>query len=371
MKPLKGIRVLDFTTLLPGPLATLMLVDAGAEVIKVEKLGGEDLRSTEPFLNGESILFSILNRGKKSIEINLKDKKNKNKILKLVKNSDVVIEQFRPGVMKRLGLDWATLKKVNNKLVYCSISGYGQEGPKKKIAGHDINYMAESGLLALSTHKDGTPIIPNTQIADIAGGTYPAFINIILGLLKVLKTKKGCYIDISMYENLIPLAWLGLSYCITKNKYPKTNTLNLNGGNHRYFIYKTLDNKFMALGALEDKFWYKFCEIIKAPKAVTLEKEETSVIIKKVQNIIKSKTGNCWKKKFFKEENVCCTLIEGVENLFNDKHLVSKEVFSAKIATKKNIYPAIPTVINRKISKITKNSKVPLLGQHNYIINKE
>ena len=133
MNALKGIRVLDFTTLLPGPLATLMLVDAGAEVIKVEKLGGEDMRKASPLIKGNSLLFSLLNRGKKSVEIDLKNKKNKNKILELIHDTDVLVEQFRPGVMKRLGLDWQTLNKINKKLVYCSITGYGQKGKKKII----------------------------------------------------------------------------------------------------------------------------------------------------------------------------------------------------------------------------------------------
>ncbi len=324
MKALQGIRVLDFSTLLPGPLATLMLVDAGAEVIKVEKIGGEDLRKSKPLVNGHSLLFTMLNRGKKSVEINLKDEKNRKKILKLIKKVDVIVEQFRPGVMKRLGLDWKTLKKINNKLVYCSISGYGQTGEKKFIAGHDLNYMAESGLLSLSTSKDGSPIIPNTQIADIAGGSYPAFMNIVLGLFKALKTKKGSYIDISMYENLIPLAWLGISHYFKEKKSPKNNSLHLNGGYHRYFIYETSDKKFLALGALEDKFWLRFCEIIKAPESITLEKSKIPIIIKKVQKIIKSKPSKYWKKKFFGETDVCCTMVEKIENLFKDYHLVKK-----------------------------------------------
>ena len=131
MKPLSGIKVIDFTTLLPGPLATLMLSDAGADVIKIEKVGGEDLRKSKPFINKESILFAVLNRGKKSIEINLKDKESLVKIKKLIKDADILIEQFRPGVMKRLGLDWITVKKINKRLVYCSITGYGQTGIKK------------------------------------------------------------------------------------------------------------------------------------------------------------------------------------------------------------------------------------------------
>ena len=132
MKPLKGIRVIDFSTLLPGPLATLMLVDAGAEVIKIEKIGGEDLRKSKPFLKGNSVLFSLLNRGKKSIEVNLKNQIYLEKIKKLIKKSDVIIEQFRPGVMEKLGLGWKQVKKLNRNIVYCSITGYGQDGEKKK-----------------------------------------------------------------------------------------------------------------------------------------------------------------------------------------------------------------------------------------------
>ncbi len=370
MKPLKGIRVLDFSTLLPGPLATLMLVDAGAEVIKVEKIGGEDLRKSKPFIKGNSLLFSILNRGKKSIEVDLKNEKNRVKILKLVKSADVLVEQFRPGVMKRLGLDWETLKKINKKLVYCSITGYGQNGPKKLVAGHDINYLAESGLLSLSTDKNGTPILPNTQIADIAGGSYPAFMNIILGLFLAIRKGRGCHLDISMYENMIPLAWLGLAHYFYYNKSPKENSLHLNGGFHRYFVYETSDKKFLALGALEDKFWYKFCNIINAPNSIVYEKGKPSQIIKKIQKIIHSKTGSFWKKKFSQEENVCCTLVEKVENLIKDPHLVKKNLSLKSQFFRNNMPPLINTVIDKKINESKKNQKAPLLAEHNYIINK-
>ena len=369
MKVLEGIRVLDFTTLLPGPLATLMLVDAGAEVIKVEQPGGEDLRKMKPFVKGNSLLFTMLNRGKKSLELNLKGEKNKKKLLKLVKNVDVIVEQFRPGVMKRLGLDWKTLRKINKKLVYCSISGYGQTGEKKLVAGHDLNYLAESGLLSLSTSKNGEPIIPNVQIADIAGGSYPAFMNIVLGLFKALKTKKGTYIDISMYENLIPLAWLGLSYFYTKKKSPTPNSLHLNGGYHRYFIYETSDKRYLALGALEDKFWLKFCEIIKAPKSIIMERGKTENLIRRIQKIIKSKNSSFWKKKFPAEKDVCCTFVEKIENLFRDAHINKKNLLSKRSRNKKNEFVKIPTVIGNKADVHKNKQKVPLLAEHNYIIN--
>ena len=234
--------------------------------------------------------------------------------------------------MKRLGLDWETLKKINKKLVYCSITGYGQSGPKKLVAGHDINYLAESGLLSLSTDKNGTPILPNTQIADIAGGSYPAFMNIILIVIAIRKGK-GCYLDISMYENMIPLAWLGLAHYYYNNKSPRENSLHLNGGYHRYFIYETSDKKFIALGALEDKFWNRFCEIIRAPNSVILKKGKPSEIIKKIQSIINSKTGSFWKKKFSKEKMFVVLLSRKLKTYQKMNHF-RKKTFVKKVLKK-------------------------------------
>ena len=182
MQPLSGIRVIDFTTLLPGPMATLILSEAGAEVIKIERPGGEDIRRSPPFIDDKSVMFSMLNRGKRSIEIDIKEKKNLEKIIRLIRTADVVVDQFRPGVMERIGLNYEKLKKINKKIVHCSITGYGQTGPKKLVAAHDINYMADSGLLSLAKDSDGSPAMPSAQIADIAGGSYPAVINILLAL---------------------------------------------------------------------------------------------------------------------------------------------------------------------------------------------
>ncbi len=369
MKPLSGIKVLDFTTLLPGPLASLMLSDAGADVIKIEKAGGEELRKSKPFIEKESILFAVLNRGKKSIEVNLKDKNSLIKIKKLIKSCDVLIEQFRPGVMKRLGLDWNTVKKINKKIVYCSITGYGQYGLKKKKAGHDLNYLAESGLLSLSTFKDGTPSLPNTQIADIAGGSYPAFMNILLALLKSQRTNLGSYLDISMYENLAPLAWLGLANVLNGKKVNK-NSLHLNGGLARYNIYETKDKKFIALGALEDKFWKKFCSIINAPKEITLEKLSNELIIKKLRSIIKRKNEVFWKKKFNEENDVCCTSINDIKSFVNDPHIMQKNIFKNNIMINKTKITLIPTPLERKLINIKKNNKPPKLGQHNNLLKK-
>lgn len=367
MKPLSGIKIIDFSTLLPGPLTSLMLSDAGAEVIKIEKKDGEDMRKTGPYIHNESVLFAMLNRGKKSVAVDLKEKRSLNKIIKLIKNSDVLIEQFRPGVMKRLGLDWNKIKKINKKIVYCSITGYGQKGVKSKKAGHDINYLAESGLLRLSTYKDGFPSIPFSQIADIAGGSYPAFMNIILALFKAKRTGSGSFLDISMYENLIPLAWLSLTNTIIK-KPPKENSLNLNGGIARYNIYETKDKKFLALGALEDKFWEKFCYLIKAPDQISKELIPQKLLIKKIREIIKSKTENYWKNKFDKEENVCCTGVKDISDFMKDVHILKKKLFTNKVNIKNKKIPLIPTSLDKNLAKINKTNNVPKLGEHNSII---
>ena len=367
MKPLDGIKVLDFTTLLPGPLATLMLCDAGAEVIKIEKMGGEEMRNTEPKISNESVLFAMLNRGKKSIEVDLKNPDYLKKIKNLVKKCDVLIEQFRPGVMEKLGLGWKQVSKLNKKIVYCSITGYGQNGLKKNKAGHDLNYLAESGLLKLSHTKQNSPVLPITQIADIAGGSYPAFINILLALFNSKIKKKGSFLDISMYENLIPLAWLGLSN-LNAGKYHESQLLHLNGKLARYNIYATKDKKYIALGALEDKFWVKFCEIIKAPKNVKLEKFSQSMLINKVQSIIKKHNGRFWKKKFDNENNVCCTTVKSLKEFMQDKHIKNKKLFSNNIIVNKKKLFAIPTVLDRKLIKIKKNNTVPRLGQNNNLI---
>ena len=182
MQPLSGVLVLDFTTLLPGPLATLMLAEAGAEVIKIERPGGEDMRHYEPRFDGESAMFAQLNRGKKSLVLDLKRPTDRDKLMPLLKRADVLVEQFRPGVMARFGLGYDAVKAINGKLVYCSITGYGQTGPRAGEAGHDLNYIGSTGLLALNPGPMDRPVVPPALIADISGGTLPAVLNILLAL---------------------------------------------------------------------------------------------------------------------------------------------------------------------------------------------
>src|SRR5690606_29336714 len=173
---------LDFSTLLPGPLATLMLAEAGAEVIKIERPEGDPMRSFQPRWGVDSANFALLNRGKKSMALDLKRPADRARLEPLIERADIIVEQFRPQVMKRLGLDYDTLSKRNPRLIYCSITGYGQSGPKRDVSGHDLNYIGDAGLLSLSMGPSDRPVIPPALVADVAGGAYPAVINILLAL---------------------------------------------------------------------------------------------------------------------------------------------------------------------------------------------
>src|SRR5262245_22980559 len=196
-QPLSGIVVLDFTTLLPGPLATLMLAEAGAEVTKIERPGGEDMRAFPPAFDGVSAGFALLNRGKRSVVLDLTKDEDRQRLAPLLSGADVVVEQFRPGVMERLGLGYEGACKINPRLIYCSITGYGQQGPRAQEAGHDLNYIGNTGLLALQPGPADRPVVPPALVADIAVGSFPAVLNILLALRQRDQTGQGCHLDIA------------------------------------------------------------------------------------------------------------------------------------------------------------------------------
>jgi crotonobetainyl-CoA:carnitine CoA-transferase CaiB-like acyl-CoA transferase len=260
MLPLAGLTVLDFSTLLPGPLATLFLAEAGAEVIKVERPGGEDMRRFPPPLGDGSAPFAALNAGKKSIVADLKTQEGRAALHPLLGRADILVEQFRPGVMDRLGLGYGDVRTINPKVVYCSISGYGQTGPRAGEAGHDINYQAVAGLLSLSPGTLHAPTVPPALTADIGGGAMPAVINILLALRRRDLTGEGCHLDIAMADAAFTFAWQGLAEGFATGRFPGSQETMLTGGSPRYGLYATADGRFLAVGALEPKFWEAFCE---------------------------------------------------------------------------------------------------------------
>ena len=242
--PLEGVLVIDFTTLAPGPLASLMLANAGAEVIKVERPGiGDEMRIYKDAFGDEGVTFALLNAGKRSITADLKKSEDLFKIKELIHKSDVVLEQFRPGVMAKLGLDYEALAEENPGLIYCSITGFGQNGPKASIAAHDLNYVADTGMLAIGDCSSGKPAIPQLLAADLAAGSYPAVMNILLALQQRNHTGKGTYIDVSMTDCLFPLMFWGLGLGWGSGTWPQYGGQLLTGGSPdiRYTQLRTRD----------------------------------------------------------------------------------------------------------------------------------
>ena len=363
---LEGIKVIDFSTLLPGPLASLFLSETGAEVIKIEKPGvGDEIRLSNPQWGEQSVSFSLLNRGKKSLSLDLKDPKNLKILIPILKEADIIIEQFRPGVMKRLGLDYESVKKINQDIIYVSITGYGQYGPKSMVAGHDLNYIGNAGLLSISMGRENDTVVPPALVADIAGGSYPAVINILLALRKRDLNKEGSYIDLSMTENLFPFMFWGLGSGFAHNKWPGNSDGVLSGGSPRYNIYKTSDGSYVAAAPLEDRFWNKFCEAIELPKKFIKMQNDQENVIEEIRKIIGQKEKNYWLDVFNKAD-CCCSIVKSIEEAINDNHFKVRKIFENKIINNLGEeIPALPIPVDMQFRKDQKIASAPSLGDIN------
>ena len=260
MLPLTGIRVLDLTRLLPGPLATMVLADLGADVVKVEEPGGGDwLRDLPPVAGKASLAFHALNRNKRSLVLDLRRGEGVAAFLRLARGADAVVESFRPGVMERLGIGWDALRKENRRLVLCSISGYGQDGPYALRAGHDLAYCATAGVVAASGTPEA-PLAPGIQVADVAGGSWPAVAGILAALVGRAASGEGAHVDVSMTEGALAMLTLPLGVAWARGSPIARGREILGGGAAYYAVYRTKDGRFVVLAALEPKFFQAFCD---------------------------------------------------------------------------------------------------------------
>ncbi|TQR15327.1 CaiB/BaiF CoA transferase family protein [Psychrobacillus soli] len=295
---LSGLKVLDFSTLLPGPFATMMLADMGAEVVKVEAPNRTDLVKYLGPMDGEvSATFGHLNRSKRSLALDLKQPEAKEIIYQLIQEYDIVVEQFRPGVMDKLGIGYGKLKEINPKIIFCSITGYGQTGPLRNRAGHDINYLSLAGVMSYSYRKDQIPVPAGVQVADIAGGSMPAVIGILAAVYHREKTGEGQQIDISLTDVSFSLnAMYGPGYLIGKEE-PNPESLLLNGGSF-YDYYETKDHRYLSIGSLEPQFQARLCQLIGDPSLIKLsgsELVEDQLAFKEILiKAIKQKTLEEW-----------------------------------------------------------------------------
>ncbi len=373
MHVLEGIRILDFTTLLPGPLATLVLAEAGAEVIKIERPGGDPMRRAPPFVDGESVAFAMLNRGKRSIEVDLKAPEAAGRVRTLAATADVLVEQFRPGVMDRLGVGYEVVRSTNPKCVYCAISGYGQDGPRAEVAGHDLNYVAEAGLLGLTAGRDGQPTMPHAQLADIGAGSYPAVINILLALYRARTTGRGAYLDIAMTEQSFPFLWQALAHGWATGAMPGPNTLPLSGGSPRYGLYPTADGRMVALGALEDRFWSNFCALVDLPEALRNDTRDPEATRRGVRAAVAAHPASYWRSRLRNAKHLCCTLVPTLAEAIEDPQFAERGIFAAEIAVgRKARLPAVPVPLAPGVPRRTgagrPPTRAPRLGDANSLL---
>jgi crotonobetainyl-CoA:carnitine CoA-transferase CaiB-like acyl-CoA transferase len=263
--PLAGVRVLDLSRLLPGPYATLVLADLGADVVKVEDpAGGDYARWMPPLAGQQSGYFHALNRNKRSLALDLRKPGGTQALRRLAAHADVLVESFRPGVMDRLGVGWEALSRASPRLVLCSISGYGQTGPYRLRAGHDLDYVALAGVLALNGTAEA-PLPLAVQVADVAGGSWPAVAGILAALLRRSVTGRGAHVDVAMVEGALGMLALQQGAADARGEPLRRGAEMLNGAWACYGVYRTRDGRFVALGALEPKFFEAFCAAVGRP----------------------------------------------------------------------------------------------------------
>lgn len=366
--PLQGIRVLDLTQYLAGPLCTQFLADFGAEIIKIEEPKGELGRTMPPLFNGESGCFWGVNRNKKSLSLNLRQPEGKDIFCELVKIADVVIEQFRPGVMRKLGLDYESLKAINERIVFCSLSSYGQTGPLAQEPAHDVNFLSLSGISDLTGAYQGPPVISTAQSGAIAGGSLYAISAILMALLNREKTGVGQYCDVAMLDGALTLLTYNLGVSFGWGRPSERGNDSFTGGYAFYNIYPTADGRYLTLAALETRFWEHFCLTIERPQYIpdqwTTGKQRA--MIDDIASIMKTRSAEEW-LRIFEEMNPCLTPVLTVEEMANHPQVQAREMMhrlpNFLNSGRDLLIPGVPI----KLSDTPGHAELtfPAIGEHN------
>ena len=351
---LSGLKVLDFSTLLPGPFASLYLADMGAEVIHIESATRPDLiRLFPPYANGQATSHSYLNRNKQSITLDLKSPESIHLIHEKITDFDIILEQFRPGVMQRLGLDYASLAKINPRLIYCSITGYGQTGDYQQRAGHDINYLALSGIAGHSGRQAGGPPPLGIQVADVAGGSLHALVAILSAVIERQRSGLGQYIDISMTDCAATLNNMAASAVLAGQVPQYAEQSYLNGGTY-YDYYETADGRYLSVGSLEPQFMQGLAQILNLPilleKGASLDPQVRLQVKHAIQDKIKTQSFATW-QQVFAQHDVCVepvfTLDEALHSPLAQQRGWTVEVPIQQNATKTETQLACPIKFSR------------------------
>jgi crotonobetainyl-CoA:carnitine CoA-transferase CaiB-like acyl-CoA transferase len=328
-----GLRFLDLSRLLPGPYCSLLFADLGAEVIKVEEPGrGDYARRTPPFWKDSDVgaYFLLLNRNKKSLAVDLKAEAGKAIFRRLARTADVLLESFRPGVMDRLGVGWELLRFENPGLVYCAISGYGQDGPYRSLVGHDVNYMGYAGALSVTGPRDGPPLTPGVQVADLGGGALLAAFAIAAALHHRQASGRGQFLDVSMTDGVV--SWLipHLAAFFATGRVPARARERLNGGWPCYGVYEAADGGHVTLGALEPQFWANFCRLAGREDLRPLqhaEGGERDHVEGELRRLFRTRTRAEW-VELLQQADVCAGPVLGLDEVVRDPQLVGRGLFT-------------------------------------------
>ena len=327
---LEGTRVLDFSTLLPGPFATMVLADLGAEVLRVESPTRIDLaRLAPPCVDDArqiSCMHAMLSRNKKSLAVDLKQPEGIALIERLIaeKGYDIIVEQFRPGVMERLGLSYERLSGIEEGLIYCSITGYGQNGPYRDRAGHDINYLSVSGVMGYSRAQHGGPAVMGIQVADVGSGSNNAVIGILAALVHRMKTGRGQHIDVSMTDGMFPYHVVGGLGTLLDDAEPCQESGALNGES-LYGFYETSDREYLSFGGLEPQFLAEFLTTLGLERYLgrLLEPGITGEIRDRVAQVIRSRPRDHW-VEVFRDKDACVEPVLSVSESFSSEHAAAR-----------------------------------------------
>lgn len=364
---LAGLKILDASRLLPAALCTQMLADLGAEVLKVEEPGRGDYQRTFPPMGKvDSGTFLLCNRNKRSITLNLKSDEGKAVFKKLAAESDVVVEGFRPGVMKRLGLDYETLRQINPRLIYCAVSGFGQDGPYKMVAGHDLNYMGIIGALPLFSQAGGPPMVPGLLTADIGGGSLMAAYGILAAVLARQATGVGQMVDVSMMDGAMSFIAYHASEPMFGNCQPKGGEYRNTGGAPCYSIFRCNDGHYVTLGALEEHFWARFCDVAGVPELKQdqfPDGEARARQFEQLDRLFAQRSRAEWVELFFKHDipgGPVNTMLEA----FDDPHVKAREMVMHVDHPVEGRIPQLGFPVKFSGTPGRISSPPPTLGQH-------
>ncbi|MFC4294872.1 CaiB/BaiF CoA transferase family protein [Novosphingobium tardum] len=326
MGKLSGIRVVDCTQFLPGPMMTVMMADQGAEVIKIEPPAGDPVRGQGPFEAGHSVWFANLNRGKSSVVVDLKSDEGKTRLADLCRNADVFVEGFRPGVMERLGFGYAAVRALNPRIVYCSISAFGQKGELAHHPAHDMAVQAMAGFLSVNDGPDGAPVVPGVASSDMAAG-LTALSAVLMALIGREKTGEGDYIDIAMFDSLLPWCAHTASEAIAGGPAPRSDSQRSLGGAGFYQVYETRDGRHVVLGGRELKFARNLLEALNREDLIPLAEGEAGLaqvpLIAFLRETFATRTRDEW-VAWFADRDVAFAPVLDFREALDEPHVAAR-----------------------------------------------